>query len=237
MRDTCAIANFPDGLNCRSDAAINAVVIGNSHAPDGLNFLRAGYGDKLDIQFAFFGSTNRCELFQDAQGVWQTNADVCKERLSKLYDADNIKKVDYLIYAANRPFGADKRTFLDILRNRKLQNPAIKIITYGGYVNTKVDCARLINETGQFDECFKQDNVRYFESDPTSQSMYDDFVSISDIYIDRVALLCPGRQLTRCAAQTPGGIPAFYDQHHASLEFSEWSGRLYAEQFPDLFAE
>ena len=237
LRDTCRIVNFPDGPNCRSDAAINVVVIGNSHEPDGLNFLQAGYGDKLDIQFIYFGSTNRCDLSKDTQGVWRANAEACKDRMDKLYEAEIIKKVDYLVYAANQPFSVNKQAFLDILRNRKLQNPVIKIIVFGGYVNTKVECVRLINETGRFDECFKQDNINYFESDPTSQTLYSDFMSVSDTYIDRVALLCPDRQLTKCTAQTPGGIPAFYDGHHLSLEFAEWSGRLYAEQFPDLFAE
>jgi hypothetical protein len=54
------------------------------------------------------------------------------------------------------------------------------------------------------------------------------------VYIDRVAELCSDRRLTTCASSTDDGYPAFYDQHHMSLEFALETGGEYAKTHPDL---
>lgn len=237
LASNCKIGSFPDQAACRADARVNVMIVGNSHAPDGLNFLRAGYSNQTDVQFVYFGSTNRCELTQTEESAWRGSDDNCEDRISALNNPAILEQFDYLVYAANRPFRADKNSFLDIFKYMKRVNPNLKILLYGGYVNSKVDCSRLINETGRFETCFLAENVNYFEADPSVDPLFLEFSELAHFYIDRVALLCPDRELNQCAVRTPSGIPAYYDIHHASLEFSEWSGRLYAEQFPDLFKE
>ena len=40
--------------------------------------------------------------------------------------------------------------------------------------------------------------------------------------------------LASCLTQTEDDVPAFYDKHHKSLEFSLMSGRLYDKQNPEF---
>jgi len=59
---SCVIMNFPSDTNCRSDAPLNVLVLGNSHEPDGFNFFQAGYGDDVDLQLIRFEEVNRCNF-------------------------------------------------------------------------------------------------------------------------------------------------------------------------------
>ena len=59
-------------------------------------------------------------------------------------------------------------------------------------------------------------------------------MELTDTFIDRVELLCQRRKLETCLTQTESGIPAFYDSHHLSLEFSDMSGRLYRRRHGEL---
>jgi len=49
------------------------------------------------------------------------------------------------VYVANKPFRANKAPFIDILSELKRLNPALRVITIGGYINTRTYCWQLIN--------------------------------------------------------------------------------------------
>ena len=75
-------------------------------------------------------------------------------------------------------------------------------------------------------------HVTYFAGEPESEHLFAPFTELADLYIDRVSLLCKNRVLQTCLTRTDAGVPAFYDQHHHSLEFAEMSGRLFEERYP-----
>lgn len=230
----CRIDQFPEGRNCTSDANVNILVLGNSHEVDAYNFIAAGYEDRDGIQLVSFGTTNSCKDLTFSDGVWTVSGGTCLDRVAAISDPGIVQQFDYIIYGANRPFSGNKGNLLSIIESLKSIKPALKTIIYGGYITNSVDCARLINESGTADSCKDEDNVNYFEDDPSQEHYFDRAMALSDHYIDRVDFLCKGRELASCIVETPERAPIMYDGHHASLEFSEWSGRLYAIDHPNL---
>ena len=91
--------------------------------------------------------------------------------------------------------------------------------------------------TRSSDACAATEHVTYFEDKPEAQELFNEFMALEPLYIDRVDLLCRDRILHTCQTSTPDGIPAFYDSHHHSLEFSQYAGRLYTERHPSWFVD
>lgn len=240
LREACSLQRIARGKACDLESGIRVLVLGNSHEPDGYNFLRAGYAGRYDLQFLLFGTTNRCGELRLVDGRVVSDRAGCQQRLDALFEPALLDSIDWLVYAANRPFTSaperySKQDLVMLLSRLKAAKPDLRIITFGGYINTDVDCALLINQRGNPDACKDYDRVSYFEAQPEHEGYYRDIMDITDHYIDRVALLCPGRELAACRASTEDGLPAFYDRHHLSLEFAEMSGKLYATQHPELF--
>ncbi len=219
---------------CNAAADIQVLVVGNSHELDGFNFLNAGYGADKNLNLIRFGDVTPCEnLRREHNGIFSSNEE-CQARFDSLFDAETVSRLNAVLYAANKPYAENKSSLLDILKLLKAMNPAIKIITFGGYINTKRPCSYYINMTNSTNACASPENVSYFEDDPSGERLFSEFRAIESYYIDRVALLCKNRVLQTCRTRTDDGTPAFYDTHHNSLEFAEMSGRLYAKKIPEL---
>jgi len=233
-RKGCALAHLDDTDRCHLDRPIQVLLLGNSHEPDGYNFMLGGYGHRDDINYVKFGTTNGCAgIFEDG-GNWASSNEECNRRIGMLFNPAFINTIDVVVYSANQPFSGNKGTFVSLLTSMKGANKNLRVITYGGYINTSVECARLLNETGATDACALPENVVYFESDPTAGALFAEIAGLTDHYIDRVGLLCDGRRLDRCETRTPEGVPMFYDKHHSSFEFAVYSGERYAQAHPDL---
>ena len=121
-----------------------------------------------------------------------------------------------------------------MLRELKLANPEISIVTLGGYINTERPCAFYINKNNTTDVCALPENVAYFADDPTERKLFSEFRAIEALYIDRVDLLCKNRVVQTCRTRTEEGVPALYDRVHHSLEFAEMSGKMYAQKHANL---
>jgi peptidoglycan/LPS O-acetylase OafA/YrhL len=234
IRRGCALRDL-EAAACDLERPIQVLVFGNSHEPDGYNFLAAGYGDDPDLNLVWFGTINRCEGLEAGLHSWVSTNPECQIRLDHLHD-ELLERLDFVMYASNQPFASNKAVMLEFLRYLKSRNPAIRIITLGGYVNTSTPCARLVNETGATRACADPENVRYFEADPDAYPLSSEIHSVSDVYIDQVGLLCDGRLLSRCRTETKQGVPFSYDEHHFSLEFSLEVGREYAMLHPNLLS-
>ena len=165
---------------------LQVLLLGNSHEPDGYNFLHAGYGND-DINLIHFGTTNACPGL-NPKGVAVT-AD-CRRRMAALLSAEVMSSLDVIVYVANKPFRANKAPFVDILSELKRLNPALRVITMGGYINTRTDCWRLINAARSTTACRDPGNVSYFADTPQEQPLYRDIMALTDHYIDRVDLRC-----------------------------------------------
>ncbi len=156
-------------------------------------------------------------------------------RADGLNNAEFVESLDVIVHSSKHPFGANKQIFLDILLDVKARNRDVKIVTLGGYIYTHIECARLINEGRGSEACRAPDQVAYFADQEDTEALFEQSMALSDVYIDRVDLLCIDRRLETCLTETPDGVPLMYDQHHLSLEFADYSGRLFAASRPDFF--
>ena len=221
-----------DSPRCRPDRPIQVLVLGNSHEPDGYNFLRGGLRGDRRVELVSFGSTNRCGTLSPRGDWWASSEAECQHRLDEL--ADKAGTFDAVLYAANIPFAPNKEQFAGMLRSLKELNPDVRILTLGGYLNTARPCSLLFNLTGSTRACADPDNVSYFEDTPYGQPWSEEILALTDVYVDRVGLLCPGRELSRCRTQSDDGAPMFYDEHHHSLAFATEAGAAYFERHPDV---
>lgn len=235
----CRILDFPNGKNCDETKPLNILVFGNSHESDGYNFLSSAYGQIEDIQLIGFGETNRCDIVKSSNGTWIAERDTCTDRLATLQSADFSKRIDAVAYSANKPFSGNKQNMIDILSKMKTLNPNLKIITFGGYINTELDCSKLINDTGSTSACVLSENVVYHPDMDKLQNKYNDFIALSDFVINYGDLLCNDDIPESCESQTPNGTTLMYDRHHLSFEFAQYAGQKFTKENPkfleDLF--
>lgn len=240
LKHTCRLARYPDHPRCQQQSGSNVLVFGNSHEPDALNFLAAGY-EATPLNFFMFGTTNRCDEIAVLGDRLKTRQPGCQARLDVLQDPGFLDGIDRLVYAANRPFdrfpqSSSKAEELLVLQHLKSIRPSLQVIILGGYINTDTDCSLLINQSG-VSACKERSRIEYFAGDALPPDSFEtEFLALGDHYIDRVMLLCKDKQLDTCLVETPDGVPAFIDKHHASRPFAEWSGTLYAAKHPTLFS-
>jgi len=181
FQGSCTILSFPKGEHCKEDAKINILTIGNSHEPDGFTFFKAGYGQNEDIQLIRFGQNNGCN-FKKEDGKYTSKNDRkrCQDRIDKVINPQFTQKLDMIIYSSNRPFASNRFITLSVIQDILAQNNEIKLITMGGYINTKSDCFRYINETGLTSACVQSENVSYIPTDDEKGILYPVFIEITD---------------------------------------------------------
>ncbi len=232
-RSACRVHFSAEDERCRKFEGPNILVFGNSHEPDGYNFLH-GYLQEsgLPSNITIFGTTNDCKHLNVQRGEFVTSNKKCQQRLDALFAPEFVQSTDLLLYATDNPFRS-RPALRRIIERLKQMNPEMKLAILGGYIHTTRHCAHLINESGRQDACIEPDNVRYFEQAPEDAPKYSELMRVADLYIDRVGLLCPGRQLANCASVAEDGTPMFYDRHHHSRPFAEMTGRRYAREHPD----
>jgi peptidoglycan/LPS O-acetylase OafA/YrhL len=233
VRSACIIDRLESHPGCDLRKPLQVLVFGNSHEPDGYNFLHAGYAGP-EMNLIRFGTTNGCPGLVPEGGRITVD---CERRMAALLSPAVIEQLDTVVYVANRPFRADKARFVSVLAELKAHKPELRVITIGGYINTREDCWRLINRARSASACRDPRNVSYFAGEPESKPLYSQIMALTDHFVDRVALLCPNRQLSQCEITADDGTPAFYDPHHWSLEFASMAGRRYAQTHPQLLAQ
>ncbi len=232
IRHSCPVQVSATHPACRRDAELQIMVFGDSHEPDGYNFLKGVFGDAQDVNLVTFGSLNRCPDFSATAEGFSSSDEFCQARLDGLFDPQFLAGVDLLVYAANRPFMPWKQEMIDVVLALKARRPEMRLAVIGGYINTRRDCSWHINRSGVTETCALPANVDYFGDAPEQQALYPLLQPVVDLYVDRVELLCKNRVLETCLTRTPEGIPAWYDQHHLSLEFAVLAGELYERRFP-----
>lgn len=233
----CTLKRDLASERCNLAADIQVLVLGNSAEVDGFNFINAAYGADSDTNIMLFGSANRCKDLREENGRFLSSDITCQTMLDSLFDPAMLARLDIVVYAANQPYGANKRTFLDILQKLKASNPDIQVVTFGSYINTKRKCSYYINRANSSAACAHPDNVAYFADEEHVQPLAEFLKPLEAHYIDRVDLLCKNRVLETCSTRTQDGTPVLYDTRHTSLEFAEMSGALYGERYPDLLRD
>lgn len=232
----CSINNPRDSDRCHPQRPVQVLILGNSHEPDGYNLFKAAYADD-QMNMTVFGSINSCQNIVAERNRLLSPDAQCQQKLDTLFSHGMPQHFDIVVYSANMPFAPNKGGVELMLNKLKASNPKLSLITIGGYINTKVNCARLINQTGTTSSCAEPENVRYFANKPGRFPRYESIMSITDHYIDRVQLLCTNGLLERCITETPERVPMFYDEHHQSLEFATMTGKLYRDAHPELIEQ
>ena len=228
----CGVNRLENATVCDLESRPVVLVFGNSHEPDGFNFLRGALFGKDDVTLVSFGTTNQCKGLALREGRFITENERCQKRLDAMFSPRFLQKVDMVVYASNRPFARNKAMMVEVLRSIRAVNPAIKVTTLGGYINTRTPCATLINQEGSSTACAERDNVSYFPEKLASGPLYEQIAGLTDLFIDRIDLLCTDRVVETCLTRTDDGFPAFYDTHHNSRQFAEMAGRLYEAKYP-----
>jgi len=235
---SCPVEKWPLNENCIGRDAKTILFFGNSHEPDGISFMQAGYPETLKkYNLVTFGTFNDCKNLLRKKQQWKSDNEHCQNRLNHLFDPAFVANIDVIVYSAHHTFLPHNRGGWEIMNDLKKINHTIKIITIGDYIETNTPCVKLLNETGSTASCFASDNIAYAVTNVKTQALYLEFSFLIDLYIDRLDHLCANENLTSCLSESPQGVPYSFDKHHISLEFSEMSGRLYAKKNPTLFSD
>jgi peptidoglycan/LPS O-acetylase OafA/YrhL len=230
----CSLEDLQSNKACNFYASIQMLVLGNSHEPDGYNFIKSGFGDDKNLNIMVFGRIHGCGFTRNNLGQIHSSDRQCQKRLAALFEPELAASIDIVLYSAAKPYDQSKHAFVAILQQLKKINPEVRIITFGGYIETKRDCSYYIAKTHSADACALPENVTYFEGNSGGKHFLKYFRTIESHYIDRVSLLCKNGALDTCRTSTDDGVPVSYDDGHNSLEFSQMSGKIYAEKYPNL---
>ena len=231
---SCQIRDFPNAGDCKDNASFNILIFGNSHEPDGLNFLSAALGDRSNVQFVMFGQFNACRPDKLKGGILNAKNKDCLDRLDILKSEGFMKNFQALIYSSNRPFSDTREHSVEVLKTIRRQNPDLKIVTFGGYVNTHTPCYLLINETGSSDACVDPANNFYNPDMDQNEPFFEPVMALTDYLISYRDLLCGEQIPSSCLSRTPDKTPYAYDKHHKSFEFARFAGQKYMREYPEF---
>lgn len=217
-------------VGCSRERAkpIQILVIGDSHELDGFNSMNAISESRDDTNVVRFGNMRLCDvqIDQHKQMRSETKKSNCQQRIAALNSSEIIEALDVLVLSANQPFTEEKHYIWRVVSAISTRNPAVKVVVIGGFLNTRVDCAELVNRTGEQAACKHDDYLEYIAKNDASEiSAYKRKFSLEFLYVDKFMLLCSDGLLDNCKTSLDG-MPAFYDRHHLSLEFSEYFGTL-----------
>ena len=234
-KELCEFSNFPNGARCDTAKPIRVLVIGDSHEWDGINFLYGGYGQSQDVEIVRFGQLNRCKKKKLKNGEFILDDPKCQARADRLMTSEIAKHINIIAYSAHKPFAPNEIITFKIIEKVKSLNKDTKLIVFGSYIVTEKPCPQIVNETGDMSAC-----IKYATRWPTMDSegpLYENFKSLTDIFIDRGKLLCSGEQPQTCEGQTPDGELMMIDTNHMSFKFSQYAGRKYAKGNPNLLKD
>lgn len=204
---SCWIHQWPDQGSCEAKEASTALFLGNSHEPDGYNFMRAAYPKAMQqLNVVNFGTINGCDkLSRDEQGVWHTDSQGCQLRVDRLLDRTFVTQLDIVIVTAHHTFRPWNENIWLIVEDLKTINDEINVVVIGDYLQTETPCVNILNKTGTTDRCFAAENVAY-NPKVENQNLFRKYSPLIDAFIDRMDLLCSNSEPQSCASTTPKGF-------------------------------
>lgn len=233
----CQILQWPSQGKCKNSANATVLFFGNSHEPDGYNFMRAGYPAEMDtLNTVNFGTVNECSHLSRTASGWQSSNSSCQARLDQLFQDDFIHNLDLIVFSEHHTFKSWNENNLKIISDLKAQNKAIRVLVISDYLETHTPCVNILNDTGDITPCFADSNIAY-NPDVARQELYPAYKHLFAFAINRMHFLCTNTETSSCLSSTQNGIPFSFDKHHNSLEFAQMSGRRYAQLNPTLFED
>jgi peptidoglycan/LPS O-acetylase OafA/YrhL len=237
-QQACFIHQWPNDTNCALTQLNTVLFIGNSHEPDGFNFIHAGYPEPMRQSNIFnFGTHNDCADLTKADNQWRSTNPHCQNRLDGLFVRQLSKEIDVIVYSSHHTFLPWNNKSWEIVADIKQVSPQVKIVVIGDYLETKIPCVRVRNDAPQQENCFAPDNISYHAWGYETQELYVRYRHLIDVYIDQLKLLCTSQAPEACLDKTDSGVIYSYDNHHKSIEFSEMAGKMYSVRHPKLWEE
>lgn len=207
---------------------VNILVVGDSHAMDGVNIARAMFPDANILASMKTG----CMLVENADKIDYPHAEMCKKYQAARYD--KIRKMaDDIDVVFVSQFMRDK--FIDgtVEALERIAALDLKIIMTGAGPFYDSFLVPLIAEHGQMqgltEAIHKHALVEHYAVDPILKKEVE---RLGGVYIDKLSFFCPNGG--PCRVIMPNGSPAHYDRHHLTLSAARSFGEHARRRHPDL---
>lgn len=193
------------------DGRVNALIIGDSHAVDGLNAFEAVY-PQHNFSMSQLGG---CPPYHDIESITlpkHPDRMACKTLNVTRYDVEYLNRFDYVVI--NVLFGwysvDHLQEYLEFLKASGIDN----VIILGGYLVLKTEMYELLNQYGYNSAVVMSNVENSADSEPRLKSIVKRlgylFLSKRDVFCDDYS----------CEVFDANGVPFTYDQHHLSYEFA-----------------
>lgn len=199
---------------------LKVLVLGDSHAGDGLTIVQNPLGDEWLTVNAYPG----CPPVAPSTSYITAP---CKELNRKRFDPDYLKQFDVIVVSVIfLNFGPrELELFLSAV---KTSVPDKKVIVLGNFVLLKHACWEIIERFGR-QQCARRDMALH-------QFLYEEDLArtvqkFGYLFVSKRDALCD--QAGTCLMQTAAGIPFAWDQHHLSYEFAGLIGEKVRGQIRD----
>jgi hypothetical protein len=231
IKSGCNLLRLDKTKFCKTTRPQQILVLGNSHEPDGYNIFSQVYSNNPEVNLISFGTVSKCDITVET-GIPVSLVDhrECNIRTAMLADSAFLSTLDGVVYSSNQPFDAKQRATWDILAYLNRVSPTMPIVMLGGYLNTTRNCTDLFHRFAEYSACSDPIHVSYNPFNERETSQVDESETVKYLYIDKTHLLCKSTTLESCATDSHG-VPAFYDKHHLSLEFSTYLGKRLAKEY------
>jgi hypothetical protein len=206
----CEIKGW-DNCDIPSKGAINALILGDSHAVDALNAMYAIYPD-FDYSMSQLGGCPPTKRMVELVARTFPDLDKCVELNRTRYDIEYLKQFDIIVI--NVLFGWYPPQELNSYTRFLKQSGINKVIVFGGYLETKSDFPSLINESGFDKEKVIPQIVTKSDSDFIVQKSTNE---LGYLFLSKAKAFCTDSDCSFWKS----GIPFTWDSHHLSFEFSE----------------
>ena len=107
----------------------------------------------------------------------------------------------------------------------------MRVFVIGGFINNVKPCPMLINNSKNVNACHDPTNISWLPLYETKELLFE------YIYIDKFKAICPNLK-NNCKTHLilkDNIIPYSYDEHHHSLEYSQYLGNLMRNQINKYF--
>jgi len=188
---------------------INALIIGDSHAPDAQN----GFQKFFPNHNFVISTLGGCPPLDNVTAVLPPafpGLEECKKINIKRFDVNYLDKFDYIVI--NVLYGPNTSDYLINYLDFLSKSGIKKVIIFGGYLTMKEDLAELINNYGYDNKKLSE----FIERRPEDDHVRSSAKALGYLFISKYDNFCKSN---KCDLFDASGIPFTYDKHHLSYEF------------------
>lgn len=190
--------------------AVNALIIGDSHAPDALN----AFSSLHPLHNYAMSSLGGCPPHADIASVVSAahpDLPACRELNLGRHDAAYLKRFDYVV--VNVLFGWYTYDHLaEYLRFLKRAGVG-KVVVFGGYLTMSEELPELINRFGYSDRVLD----KYIQARSDDSDLRSVVEELGYLFVSKMDRFCVDGE---CALYDADRVPFTYDMHHLSYDFS-----------------